>query len=127
VGFEKTGLKRLVRALAEEPGRSPALFRSLLIACLSSEAVRATMAQNLQLGGKRLAELLAIGQKRGEVRRDLGPVELARTFQQTFFGTLLFWSLELTAKPGDRLDVAFGVFFSGIRTKPAPTRPGASS
>ncbi len=120
-------LDRLVRALAEEPGRSPALFRSLLIACLSSEAVRATMALNLQLGRKRLAELLAIGQKRGEVRRDLNPVELARAFQQTLFGTLLFWSLELAAKPEDRLDIAFDVFFPGIRAKPAPTRPGASS
>ncbi len=89
-----SALARLARALAEEPGRSPALVRSLLLANLSSEAVRRLMRHNLERGRKALAELFAWGQQRGEIRRDAKPPDLARIFQQSFFGGLFLWAFD---------------------------------
>jgi len=43
-------LHRLANALAEEPGRSPSLVRSILLANLSSEPVRQLLQQNLERG-----------------------------------------------------------------------------
>ena len=111
-------LTRLSCALAEEPGRSPALFRSLAIAVQSSEGARSILAKNLELGRKSLAELMVIGQHRGEVRRDRDPGELARIFQQSFFGALMLWSIHPPSKLADRLGNAMEVFWSGISAAP---------
>ncbi len=107
-------LHRLIHALAEEPGRSPALVRSLLLANLSSEAVRLGMQQKLQRGREILSELLALGQKRGEVRRDLPALTLAFVFQQTFFGALMMWSFNPAIPLDERFDAAFPLLWSGM-------------
>src|SRR5207302_235236 len=73
-------LHRLAKALAEEPGRSPSLVRSILLANLSSEPVRQLLQQNLERGRTLLGELFAVVQQRGEIRRDLKASELARAF-----------------------------------------------
>lgn len=111
-------LKELVLALSEEPGRSPALSRSILFAMLSSEAVRGMVAQNLELNRQRLAELLAIGQQRGEIRSDRPASELSRVLQRSSFGTLLFWSLQPVAPLAEQLDSNFDLFWSGIAAGP---------
>lgn len=112
-------LKELVHSLSEEPGRSPALLRSILFAILSSEAVRETVLQNLELGRQRLEELLAIGQQRGEIRSDRPASELSRVLQRSAFGTMLFWALRPVASLAEQQGTTFGLFWSGI--VPAPT------
>lgn len=112
-------LKRLVHAVAEEPGRSPALLRSILIAMLSNESVRETVAQNLELGRRRLEELVTIGQQRGEIRSDLPASDLSRVLQRSAFGTMLFWALRPTDPLAERLEVTFDVLLSGMAAKPA--------
>lgn len=107
-------LQRLVRALAEEPGRSPALVRSLLVANLSSEPVRQLWRRNLERGRRLLAELLAEGQRRGELRRDRKPLELSRQFQQTYFGVLVLWAIHPPSNLVERLEATFSVFWPGI-------------
>jgi len=97
-------LRRMVGALAEEPGRSPALVRALLGAVLSNPAARELMQRNLQRGRERLAEWLASAQQRGEVRADVSAAELARVAQQAFFGTLLLWAIDSGGNLVDRLD-----------------------
>lgn len=110
-------LHRLVHALAEEPTRSPTLVRSLIIANLSSEPVRQLMRRNLARGRRLLAQLLVQAQERGELRRDLKPIELARLFQQMFFGTLLLWVLHPPSKLAGWLEPSFELFWSGIAAR----------
>ena len=110
-------LQRLVYALAEEPGRSPALVRSLLVANLSSEPVRQLWRRNLERGRRVLARLLAEGQRRGELRRDRKPLELCRHFQQTYFGVLVLWAIHPPSRLGERLEETFSLFWPGIEPR----------
>lgn len=112
----------LPHSLAEEPGKSPALVRSLLAAILSSDAVREHMRRNLDRGRELLAQLMAIGQKQGEIRTDRDPAELARLFQQTLFGTLLLWSLGPSPDLAERLNTTSDLVWSGIAASPARRR-----
>jgi AcrR family transcriptional regulator len=106
-------LHRLVHALAEEPGRSPALFRSLLAAILSSRPVRDAFTENL-LGARALVrELLVIGQRRGELRRDFSPDELAYFLQRAAFGTLMLWAIQEDTDLSRSLEKTFHAFWSG--------------
>ena len=80
---------------AEEPGRSPDLARAILSAFLASEGVRRLMAHNLASEGRKmLAQIIAAGQKRGEIDSRLKKEKVALQIQQAFMGTLLLWSLE---------------------------------
>jgi AcrR family transcriptional regulator len=80
---------------AEEPGRSPDLARALLSCFLASEEVRHQMAYNLATEGRKmLAQIVAAGQKRGEIDSHLKKERVALQLQQAFMGTLLLWSLE---------------------------------
>jgi len=117
-------LRGAARALAEEPGRSPALVRSMLQAMVTNDAVREGIGQKLERARRLLAGIFETGQRRGEVRADLQPMELARAFQQAFFGTLWVWSIypsqPLAAWFGD----IFTVFWSGIEERPKRSRNG---
>jgi AcrR family transcriptional regulator len=80
---------------AEEPGRSPDLARALLCSFLASEGMRRLMAHNLASEGRKmLAQIVAAGQKRGEINPRLKKEKVALQVQQAFMGTLLLWSLE---------------------------------
>lgn len=107
-------LLRLTRALAEEPGRSPAMFRSFLQAALANEAVRTRMERNMDHGRHLLAELLELGQRRGEIRRDIKPLELARGIQQCFFGTMMMWSLHSASPLPEWIEANFAILWPGI-------------
>ena len=109
-------LLRLARALSREPGKSPALVRSLLAAIHSADSVRELMSANLARGRELLSELMAIGQRRGEVRRDIAATDLARLFQQTQFGMLMLWTVHPPAPLEVWIEQTFGLFWSGIAT-----------
>lgn len=110
-------LRQLVYALAEEPGRSQALVRSLMVANLSSEPVRELFRHNLARGRRRLAKLIALGQERGEIRSDQRPAELARLFQQMFLGTMLLWAVHPPSPVSSWLGPTFELFWSGIAAR----------
>jgi AcrR family transcriptional regulator len=112
-------LRGMFRAAAEEPGRSPALMRSIIFAMLSNEPVREVMSRNLELGRQTLEELLAIGQERGEVRRDRAAGELARALQRLAFGTMLFWSLQPVGSLAEQLHATLDLFWLGLAAAPA--------
>lgn len=109
-------LRRLVHALAEEPGRSRALSRSLLSAMLSSEAVRGVINENVVRAQKLVAEIITTGQERGEVRRDRSPLQLAVLLQRAAFGTIVLWSLSEEENLDRWLDATFRTVWDGIRT-----------
>ena len=114
-------LERLLLRLAEEPGRSQALVRSMMAANLSSEAVRHLFRRNLGRGRRLLAEIVAYGQRRGEIESHHRPIELARALQQLFMGTILLWAVFPPSRLVDRLRPNFEVFWSGM------TAPGRAS
>lgn len=88
-------LHHLFLRSAEEPGRSPDLARALLSSFLGSEGVRRLTAHNLASEGRKmLAQVVAAGQKRGEIDSRLKKEKVALHIQQAFLGTLLLWSLE---------------------------------
>ena len=91
--------RRLLLALAEMPGESPELVRSFLLVILSSGSARPLILQKLDQGRRLLGELVAVGQRRGEIRADFERGAVARHFQQMFFGGLLLWTLH----PGTEL------------------------
>ncbi len=111
-------LRRIVRALAEEPGRSPALVRAMLAGLLTAPAARALARGNLHRALKLLAAWLAEGQRRGEVRGDIPRRQLARMLQQSFFGTLLFWALEPSGRLAQRLEAGAAALWAGIGAHP---------
>ena len=107
-------LHRLMHTLSEQPGRSPALVRSLMVANLSSEAVRTMFRGKLMQGRRRLAEIIAYGQRRGEITRRRRPLELARLFQQVTLGTYLIWAAFPQGELEEWLEPTFELFWSGV-------------
>jgi AcrR family transcriptional regulator len=87
-------LHRLFLRVAEEPGRSPDLARALISSFLASERVRGLIERNMSEGRKMVAQVVAAGQKRGEVDSRLKKEKVALQLQQAFMGTLLLWSLQ---------------------------------
>ncbi len=112
-------LARFPRLLSEEPGRSPRIMQSFLAALQTNRNVREIFMGKAIHGRRMLAELLALGQRRGEIRRDIPPLELARFMQQAYFGAMLMWSLDETGKLARRFEEAAKVVWPGMRAKGA--------
>lgn len=107
-------LRSLTTRMTEEPARNPDLIRVLLLAFLSNPDVRQAM---LDLQTRVLAlhsEMIQLGQERGEIRKDLAPIEIAQVFRQVIFGTLLIWSLYGDASLQSRMDSAFEIVWTGL-------------
>jgi len=109
-------LARLPREIAVEPGRSPGLVRSLMVALHSNEAVRALMRGNQERALKSLAELVRLAQRQGSVREDLAPHYLARCLMTTYFGTLFLWAIGPTGALAERLDAAMRLYWEAARS-----------
>jgi hypothetical protein len=60
------------------------------------------------------SEMIQLGQQRGEIRKDLPPIEIAQVFRQVIFGTLLIWSLYGDASLESRMDSAFEIVWTGL-------------
>lgn len=86
-------LHRLFLRAAEEPGRSPDLARALISSFLASPGVRKIIAHNMKVGRTMLAQVIAEGQKRGEIEPRLKKEKVAIQVLQAFMGTVLIWSL----------------------------------
>jgi AcrR family transcriptional regulator len=86
-------LHHLFLRAAEEPGRSPDLARTMISSFLASEGVRRIIEHNMQEGRTMVAQIVAAGQKRGELDPELVKEKVAIQLLQTFMGTVLFWSL----------------------------------
>lgn len=111
----------LLRALAHDltalPGRTPALARSMMGAFLGNDEVRKVLREEIAGRGREvLAEILTIGQKRGEIRADIASIELARAFQQSMFGAILLWSSNPIDALNEVIDRIVDVLWGGMRT-----------
>jgi len=112
-------LYRLSVELSEGFEASPAIFRSVLVAVSSNESVRRMLSEALDQARQPLAELMSLGQQRGEIRGELAVARLALQFQQALFGTVFLWSLDPSRALNDCLRETSGFLWSTMR-KDAP-------
>ena len=108
-------LYRLAVSLSEGFEGNPIIFHSILVAVCSNEKVRRMLSEGQEQGHRFLAEIMMLGQRRGEVRDDVAPDELATGFQQAFFGTLFVWSLDPSRPLTDCLKETANFLWSAIR------------
>jgi len=110
-------LRDLMHAIAQEPGRSQPLTRSLFAAFTSNDEVRQLIRENMAFGRSILAEVMADGQKRGEVRKDREAAALAMAFQRSVLGTLLLWAIQTKGDLEEWLDQTFADFWAAAETR----------
>lgn len=114
----KEPMRAFFRTMSQEmtagPAKTPEVVRALLQANLSSTSVRNVMREKNSRGEFLLSQLVQIGQERGEFRRDVSALEMARVFRQMTFGTLLLWSVYGDDSLADRLDRAIDVLWTGF-------------
>ncbi len=107
---------RLALTVTEDFARSPVLVQSVLVPTFSSESMRQKMADDFREDRLMLAELMAARQKKGEIRNDFSPIELARHFQQALFGTTVVWSLNASRPLSECLKKMTEILCSGMRS-----------
>ncbi len=109
-------LHELFLKLTEEPGRGPKLARALLTAFLST-TIGDEVALDMSEGRRVVGRILKLGQARGEVDRGLKTEQMALHLQQTFFGTILMWSMKGEQKLQTAVEASFQHFWSAIAAK----------
>jgi AcrR family transcriptional regulator len=108
---------QLSRHLAEEPGRSPALARTLVSSFLASEVVRGLIEDQMVRGRALVADLVEQGQKRGEIAPELKKDSVALQFQQSMMGTILLWSLHGRPSLSIRIEDSFEHFWRAVAAR----------
>lgn len=114
--------RRMSQQMTSEPAKKPEVVRALLQANLSSSSVRTVMRERNARGENLLSQLVEIGQGRGEFRRDVSAIEMARVFRQMIFGTMLLWSVYGDDSLTARIDRAIDILWTGF----APREPASS-
>ncbi len=112
-------LTSLARDLIRVPSKSPHLARSILTAFLGNIEVREYMVREISSGRQLIADILRLGQERGELLNKVAPAELARVFQQALFGTLLLWSLDSESSLERQVSATMRMFLAGSSPSPA--------
>lgn len=119
-------LRRLTHRIAEEPGRSQALTRSLMTALISSDDVRGLVRGTMACGRDAVAAVVALGQQRGEIRQDRKPIEAALAFQRGVIGTLLLWAMQPQGDLHAWLELAFRDFWAAFQFRQEEPRAAES-
>ena len=123
-------LYRLLLALVDEPRRSRGMARCMLLGPLSAEPLVSVAGTTITRGRDILRDTIALGQQRGEIRRDWSSSELALLFQQAYFGVLYLWVLHPNLNLSRSLDRTFAQFWAaakargGIRRQEGAPRKG---
>jgi AcrR family transcriptional regulator len=110
----RAALKELATDLAGQSAESPDLLRSIFAAHLSCAPVRAELQNRLQRARRLLGEIVAIGQKRGEIRCDRSPAELARLTQLIFMGVTIAWALHPDSVLRKSAEEVWELFFPSL-------------
>jgi AcrR family transcriptional regulator len=110
-------LYKLALILTEAFAHGPALLQSILLPLFSGESASRQMADDFEEDRRVLAELMAARQKRGEIRDDFSPIDLALQFQRALFGTTVLWSLDPSRPLPECLKQMSNVLWAGIRNE----------
>jgi AcrR family transcriptional regulator len=115
-------LHDLIHRIGDEPGRSQSLSRSLLVAFLSSDAVRKFASEMLARGRQGLEIIIAFGQESGEIQRNLKARDLALAYQKAVLGTLLFFALQNKCDLDAELEATFKQFWAAAAARKGRVR-----
>jgi AcrR family transcriptional regulator len=115
-------LTRLGNSLLRFPGKSPQMARTMIAAFVASSDVRTKISAEMAWGRRGLAEIVTLGQQRGELRRDLSPVEMAWNFHRALIGTVLLWAL---APSTSSLEKHFSGTIGMVTAGALPPQPAA--
>jgi len=110
-------LNRLMHNIAQEPGKSQALTRSLMAAFLSNDEVRKFVRDTMARGREHLGEIIKLGQRRGELRLELKPPDVALAFQRNVIGTLLLWAMQTEGDLDAWIEKTFYDFWSAVESR----------
>lgn len=86
-------LRDLATGIAGQAAESPALVRAIYAAHASCTAVRDELQTRMHTARRLLGQIFRLAQERGEVRRDVSPMVLARLVQTVFHGVMGSWAL----------------------------------
>jgi TetR/AcrR family transcriptional regulator, cholesterol catabolism regulator len=116
-------LYRLLLALVAEPRQSRGMARCMLLGPLSPEPLVSVAETTVARARDILRDTIALGQQRGEIRRDWSSAELAVLFQQAYFGVLYLWVLHPNLNLSRSLERTFAQFWDGAKARQGPRRP----
>lgn len=106
-------LRELLLAMVDEPRRSRGMARCMLLGPLSTEPLGSLAETTIARGRQILSEIIAVGQERGEIRRDWSSAELAVLFQQAYLGVLYLWAVHPNLRLSRCLELTFEQFWAG--------------
>jgi AcrR family transcriptional regulator len=86
--------RELVGDAVGQADKSPALLRAIFAAHASCTSVREELVKRSQLGRRILAQIFLLAQERGEIRRDIPAMDLARITQRIFMGVTMSWAIK---------------------------------
>src|ERR1700752_3503776 len=99
-------IRELASNAAGQSDKSAALLRAIFAAHASCASVREELTKRTHTARRILTEIYLLGQKRGEIRRDISAAEMARLTQIVFMGVTISWSIRPEAslrKTGDEI------------------------
>ena len=86
-------IRELASNAAGQSDKSAALLRAIFAAHASCASVREELKKRTHTARRILTEIYLLGQKRGEIRRDIPAAEMARLTQIVFMGVTVSWSI----------------------------------
>ena len=87
-------LEELTANLAGQSSESPELLRSVFAAHLSCAPVRAELQKRIHRARELMGEIFAVGQQRGQIRRDIPASDLGQLVRLIFMGVTIAWALD---------------------------------
>ena len=113
-------LVSLGRNLVKFPGKSPQMARSLMSAFLGNTEVREYVVREITEKRQWIAEIISLGQGRGELKSELPAADLARAFHHALFGTVLMWALDPSSPLEKQFSNTMRTFLSGLNASSKP-------
>ncbi len=86
-------LRELAVSAAGQSSASAELLRSIFAAHLSSAPIRAELQKRMLRSRSLMAEIITLGQARGEIRRDRPAAGMARMTHMVFMGVTIAWAV----------------------------------
>lgn len=111
-------LRDLATGIAGQAAESPALVRAIYAAHASCTAVRDELQTRMHTARRLLGQIFRLAQERGEVRRDVSPMALARLVQTVFHGVMGSWALNPAGTLRGTAEEIWGLLSPGLVSTP---------
>lgn len=115
-------LHRAFQRVGMEVSSSPLLARALVAAILGNDVARETVAAGMANGRRLLAEILRLGQMRGQVTSYRSTRAMSLAFQEALFGALVLWAIRPQASLSTFLDASFTDYWTCIAARKGRSR-----